>query len=192
MLNFFSPAVTFPHINRLAGVMSTHRDFQQRVLPVRHKLYRFALRILGSVEEAEDVVQEVLIKIWDRRQDMNQYLNMEAWCMKMTKNLSLDRLKAARRQTQQLSDKVLTFPAPSSESPYMQVAQEDTLEHIHQWIAQLPQKQQMVIQLREIEGYSYQEIAEVLDMSMEQVKVNLFRARKKLREQLEKAEAYGV
>src|SRR5882757_10727675 len=72
--------------------------FESRVLPVKNKLFRFAFRLLGSSEEAKDVVQEVFIKIWNGRDQMEQIQNMEAWCMRITKNLSLDRLRQQQRR----------------------------------------------------------------------------------------------
>ena len=62
--------------------------FQTRVLPAKNKLFRFAFRLLGSSEEAKDVVQEVLIKVWNGREQMAEVQNLEAWCMRITKNLS--------------------------------------------------------------------------------------------------------
>src|SRR5688572_5190699 len=76
--------------------------FENRVLPTKNKLFRFALRFLGNEEEAKDIVQEVFIRVWNGRQQMEQVHNWEAWCMRITKNLSLDRiriLKGKRTQT---------------------------------------------------------------------------------------------
>src|SRR4051812_39907544 len=72
--------------------------FQTRVFPVKNKLFRFAFRLLGSSEEAKDVVQEVFVKLWNGRQQLGEIHNMEAWCMRITKNLSLDRLRQQQRR----------------------------------------------------------------------------------------------
>ena len=72
--------------------------FQNLVFPVRNKLYRFAFRLLGDNEEAKDVVQEVFIKVWNGRAELGEVRNMEAWCMRITKNLSLDRLRQQQRR----------------------------------------------------------------------------------------------
>lgn len=171
--------------------MNLLRDFHQRVLPVQHKLYRFALRILGSTQEAEDVVQEVLMRVWQRRTEMQGWHNMEAWCMRMAKNLSLDQLKSGHRR---FTDERETLPdtASDAQTPDLLAEQGEMMAHIHRLIAALPEKQRMVIQLRDIEDYSYQEIAEILEISLDQVKVNLFRARKQLRTQLQLTESYGT
>ena len=170
--------------------MSLLTDFHQRVLPVRDKLYRFAHRLLGSSEEAEDVVQEVLIKVWNKGQDMQEYLNMEAWCMRLTKNLSLDKIRTR---------KIQVAPTEAEQAwDFREVCPEhlleikEQLEEVHAVIASLPEKQKMVIQLRDIEGYSYQEISQILEIPMNQVKVNLHRARKQVKQQLIEKEHYGL
>lgn len=171
--------------------MSLLREFQKSVLPVQDKLYRFALRILGSAEDAEDVVQDVLMKIWNQGSDLGEKVNVEAWCMRMAKNLSLDRLKSGHRRFQQQME-VLPEAHDPQLTPDRITEQAELMKRIHQLIAQLPEKQRMVIQLRDIEGHSYQEIADMIEISLDQVKVNLFRARKQLRKQLQLTESYGT
>src|SRR5687768_1163727 len=74
--------------------------FQNRILPAKNKLFRFALKFLGNEEEAKDVVQEVFIRVWNGREQMNEVQNWEAWCMRIAKNLSLDRIRSlTRKQT---------------------------------------------------------------------------------------------
>ena len=156
--------------------------FNRDILPIKDKLYRFALRITGSGFEAEDVVQEVMIKLWKKRADLSQYANTEAWCMRMTKNLSIDKLRSKHRRTEDIA---ATYDlAGGDESPHELAEQQDTIAHIQQLMNSLPTKQKMVMQLRDIEDMSYQEIAEALDIPMNQVKVNLFRARKAIRTKL--------
>ena len=165
-------------------------EFKQMVLPFQNKLYRFALRLLGTNAEAEDVVQEVFIKAWDRREQLPEYSNVEAWCMRVTKNLSLDVLKSKHRKFRMnKSEQEVQNPALT---PDLQTEVNDVYSRIHQIMETLPEKQKLVIQLRDIEGYSYQEIAEMLEINLNQVKVNLFRARDKVRKRLIKAESYGL
>ncbi|MEM1321055.1 MAG: sigma-70 family RNA polymerase sigma factor [Bacteroidota bacterium] len=166
------------------------KDFTQLVLPYKNKLYRFALRIVGNGAEAEDVVQEVMIKMWKNREEWNQYQNVEAWCMRLTKNLSIDKLRSKHRRTDHLTEDY-GFRAPTA-SPYRQTELNDTVARVKAMMAQLPEKQRMVMQLRDIDGMTYQEIAEHLSITLDQVKVNLFRARKKIKAQLLNREAYGL
>jgi RNA polymerase sigma factor (sigma-70 family) len=165
--------------------------FQTRVIPAKNKLFRFAFRLLGSEEEAKDVVQEVLIKVWNGREQMNEVQNWEAWCMRITKNLSLDRIRSRnRRATDPIED---GFDIRNETlSPLETTELGESMTRINQFIAALPEKQRQVIHLRDIEGYSYNEICEILELDLNQVKVNLFRARNFVREKLVKMNAYGL
>ena len=166
-------------------------SFQSRVMPAKNKLFRFALRFLGNEEEAKDVVQEVLIRVWKGREQMNEVQNWEAWCMRITKNLSLDRIKAmARKQTHPIEEGYSVHQGTLS--PHESTELHESMNRIGQFIAALPEKQRQVIHLRDIEGYSYNEICEILELDMNQVKVNLFRARNAVREKLTKINAYGL
>lgn len=166
-------------------------SFQSRVLPAKNKLFRFALRFLGDEEEAKDVVQEVFIRVWKGRTQMNEVQNWEAWCMRITKNLSLDRIRAmTRKQTHPLEEGYSV--QQETLSPHESTEIRESMNRISQIIAALPEKQRQVIHLRDIEGYSYNEICEILELDMNQVKVNLFRARSAVREKLTKIDAYGL
>ena len=165
--------------------------FQNRVLPSKNKLFRFAFRMLGSSEEAKDVVQEVLIKVWNGREQMAEIQNMEAWCMRITKNLSLDKLRSQQRRATDLIDEGFEVRQEGL-SPHEKTELNESMQKINQMIAALPEKQRQVIHLRDIEGYSYNEICEMLELDMSQVKVSLFRARNAVREKLVKMNAYGL
>ena len=166
-------------------------SFQSRVLPAKNKLFRFALRFLGNEEEAQDVVQEVFIRVWNGRAQMNEVQNWEAWCMRITKNLSLDRIRAVtRKQTHPIEDGYHVLQ--ESLSPHDSTEIQESMKQIDQFIAALPEKQRQVIHLRDVEGYSYNEICEILELDMNQVKVNLFRARNAVREKFMKINAYGL
>jgi RNA polymerase sigma-70 factor (ECF subfamily) len=165
--------------------------FENRVLPSKNKLYRFALRYLGNSEEAEDVVQDVLIKVWKGRDSMHQINNWEAWCMRLTKNLSLDRLRAQQRKG---TDSMTEGFEVKQEglSPHEKTELSESMQQVNKLMASLPEKQRQVMHLRDVEGYSYSEISEILELDMNQVKVSLFRARSAVREKLVKINAYGL
>lgn len=165
--------------------------FESRVLPAKNKLFRFAFRLLGSSEEAKDVVQEVFIKVWKDREQMSEIQNMEAWCMRITKNLALDKLRSKRHRTTESLEQSfdMQHEAPT---PYETTEIRESMSKINQWILALPEKQRQVIHLRDVEGYSYNEICEILELDMNQVKISLFRARNAVKEKFLKVNAYGL
>ncbi len=121
---------------------------------------------------------------------MAQVKNVEAWCMRMTKNLSIDKLRSKHKKVAQLSDAIII--KEKTANPHQATEMNDTISQVEKLMEALPEKQRMVMQLRDIEGMQYQEIADILQISMEQVKVNLFRARKQIRTQLINTESYGI
>jgi len=147
--------------------------------------------MLESEEEAQDVVQEVFIKVWNGREQMGEVQNWEAWCMRLTKNLALDRLRSQQRKATDGIEEGFDIRADSL-SPHEKTELGESMQRINQLIASLPEKQRQVIHLRDIEGYTYNEICEILGLDMSQVKVNLFRARNSVREKFMKINAYGL
>lgn len=159
----------------------TRAIFQEQVFPIRHKLYRFALRITGSVHEAEDVVQEVMEKIWKTLPEQSEKVdNWEAWCMTLTRNRSLDKTRSRGIRRSAPLDSIQE-PTSQSHSPAQALESSDLIARIRCMMQQLPDKQRLVMHLRDIEELTYDEIAQALDISLEQVKVNLHRARKSMR-----------
>ena len=166
------------------------KDFTNTILPYKNKLFRFALRVVGDAKEAEDIVQEVFIKLWKQRDRLHQYNNTEAWCITLTKNLAIDKLRSKHRQNGNIEQH---YDLRSGEAGPDQVAEmNDTVQHIRSLIQALPEQQAAVIQLRDIEGMTYKEIAATLDISLDLVKVNLFRARRHIRQQLINIQSYGL
>lgn len=155
-------------------------NFDELVSGLQSKLYRFALRITGHTAEAEDVVQEVFIKLWNHRQDWENLRNAEAWCMHLTRNLSIDRYRKYQRQQDLLQQNV---HLQRNVSPEEQHAQE-AMDQIRQCMLQLPEKQRLIMHLRDIEGLSYEEISDTLEIPLDQVKVYLHRARQKIKESI--------
>jgi RNA polymerase sigma factor (sigma-70 family) len=166
-------------------------SFKNRVIPVKNKLFRFALRLLGNEEEAKDVVQEVFIRVWNSRDAMNRVQNWEAWCMRITKNLSIDHIRSSSRKNTRVMEEGFEMPHEAP-TPHEAAEMHESMKRINDMMVSLPEKQRMVMHLRDVEGYSYQEIAEILELDMSQVKVNLFRARTAIREKLVKINAYGL
>lgn len=165
--------------------------FQNMVFPVRNKLYRFAFRLLRDSEAAQDVVQDVFVKVWNGREELGDIQNMEAWCMRITKNLSLDRLRQQQRRPTDSLEKGMRVSS-NGLTPAESTEMAERMKRIGELMAELPEKQREVMHLRDVEGYSYDEICEILEIDMNQVKVSLFRARNAVREKLLKIEAYGL
>ncbi len=165
-------------------------SFRNDILPLKDKLYRLALRITLNSAEAEDVVQETMIRVWNRREEWQQFDSIEAYCLTVTKNLAIDRSQQKEAQNVELTPE--TQETPDASSPYDQLVNEERMNIIHQLVNNLPEKQRIIMQLRDIEGKSYKEISEILQLTEEQVKVNLFRARQKVRQRFTEIEEYGL
>lgn len=165
-------------------------NFRTDILPLKNKLFRLALRITLDSAEAEDVVQETMIRVWERQQELLQVESIEAYCTTICRNLALDKQSQKVSQAVEL-DEMLHDQAGTS-SPHEELVVNEKLAIVKQLFDKLPVNQREVIHLRDIEGKSYKEIASVLGQTEEQVKVNLFRARQKIREQYKQIESYGL
>lgn len=166
-------------------------QFKAEVLPLKNKLYRFALNIVRDDELAKDVVQECLIKVWEKRSEVDQIQNLEAWCMQITRNKALDKLRSKHLKKTDLFE-VEFDTRKERDTPYVMTERSDLMTRITELIDALPDRQREVMQLRDIDGLAYKEIAEALNIDINLVKTNLFRARRKLKESLLKVDAYGL
>lgn len=166
------------------------KDFTHKILPIKDKLFRFSLRIVRNSAIAEDVVQEVFIKLWNKRDQLDQLHNVEAWCMKATRNLSIDKLRSKHSKVGFIPDGYDV--SSTAATPDRITESNDTISRVKTMMENLPEKQKLVMQLRDIEEMTYQEISDTLDMPMSQVKVYLFRARQQIRRQLINSESYGL
>ncbi len=163
------------------------REFQNKVYPLKNKLFRFARRFLDHTEEAEDIVQEVFIKLWNRRDKLDEYRSVEALAMITTKNLCLDRLKAKRYPVENIENhRQFLENLPDETRPDYS----DLMRGISEAIRTLPQQQRMIVHLRDIEGYEYEEIAGIMEMNENAIRVALSRARKRIRELLTNTKVY--
>lgn len=167
-------------------------SFQTDILPLKNELYRLALRITMNTAEAEDVVQETMMKVWSRREQWNQIESMEAFCLTICRNLALDKLRRMDNQTMPLDTSIDPKDQRVGANPEEQAVQSDRIQLVRQLISQLPEKQRSCMQLRDLEGKSYKDIATILSITEEQVKINIFRARQTIKERFQKAEKYGI
>lgn len=164
-------------------------EFLTIVMPFKDKLFRMAKRLLVSTEEAEDATQEILIKLWSKKNKMETYNNVEAFAMTMTKNFCLDRLKSKQAGNLKLVHSNYT---DSNTSLQHEVEARDSVSWVERIMDELPEQQKMVLQLRDVEHYEYEEIEKLLDMKPTAVRVALSRARKTVREKLTEKHSYGI
>jgi RNA polymerase sigma-70 factor (ECF subfamily) len=154
-------------------------------------LYRLALRITLNHEEAQDIVQDTLIKVWNKRDDWQSLDNIEAFSMTICRNLALDALKKKGNNNESIEKEQIDTPDRAS-NPHELMIQKYRIEMVRRLVDQLPEKQRSCMQLRDFEGKAYKDIAQILGITEEQVKVNIFRARQTIKQQFSKADNYGL
>jgi RNA polymerase sigma-70 factor (ECF subfamily) len=160
----------------------TVEAFKIEVLPFKHKLFRFAKGFLKNIQESEDIVQEVMLRLWTKRNTLAEYKSIEAFAMTITRNLCLDRMKAKGYRTEDLT---VIHQQGSNASPYRTLELDDTFEKIRLIINTLPEQQRQIIHLRDIEGFEFEEISEIMNLNLNTIRVNLSRARKRIKETLQ-------
>ncbi len=166
-------------------------DFRRDLLPHKDKLYRLALRITLQRPEAEDVVQETLIRAWERREELGNVESVEAYLLTVCRNLAIDRREKKDNQNVSLGEEEMELPA-SDISPQERLEYEERLRRVHELFSKLPERQRTVMQLRDIEGLSYRETAQAMGITEDVVRVTLHRARAAIRQAFEKEEYYGL
>jgi len=163
--------------------------FIEIINPFKDKIFRLAKRLLTSTEEAEDATQEVMVKLWNKKENLNQYNSVEALAMTMTKNYCLDQLKSKRAENLKIVHNNFTDREAGLDK---KLEDADSLEWVEKIMSQLPEQQQILIQLRDVEQYEFDEIAKIVDMNETAIRVALSRARKKIRESMLNTHQYGT
>lgn len=154
--------------------------FKITVLPLQEKLLKFSQKMIGGKTDAEDIVQEVFLKLWNIREKLDGYVSVEALAMQVTKNLTLDKLRACHPEG---ADPETLSLDSGFKDPAEELEEQDAVARIRALIDRLPSLQQSIIRMKDVEGYELSEIAEITGTQIEAVRVNLSRARKKIREQ---------
>jgi RNA polymerase sigma-70 factor (ECF subfamily) len=155
------------------------QDFNSKVYPLKDKIFRFAKRMLEQTEEAEDLVQEVFIRMWKHREKLDGYRSLEALAMVTTKNLCLDKLKARKFPVESWNDQRQFIEMIAEET---RPDHSDLVFGVKEAMNTLTERSRMIIHLRDIEGYEFDEIADVMGMQENAIRVALSRARKRIRE----------
>ena len=181
--------VTFYIQKHLTGEM-TAETFKSRILPLKGKFYRYAFSILRNQDLAMDVVQETFMKVWEKRSEMNAIQNPEAWCMTLTRNFALEKLRSKFHRSVTMD--AMDHKETGLPSPLQQTEMGETMQLIERIVGRLPLKQKETFLLRDIEGFSYQEISDITGHTVSDVKVCIFRARNIIRSRLTKLHSHGL
>ncbi len=164
-------------------------EFIHFIEPFKDKLFRLAKRLLVSSEEAQDATQDILVKLWDKKNGLEQYNNVEALAMTMTKNYCLDQLKSKRASNLKIVHTNFTDREAGLDQ---KMEDQDSWSWVEKIINDLPEQQKLIIQMRDIEQYDFEEMAKMLDMNETAIRVALSRARKTIREKMTKTHQYGI
>lgn len=167
----------------------TEADLISIINVFKDKLFRIAKRLLVSHEEAQDAVQEVVLKLWIQKDKMIYYTNVEAFAVTMTKNYCLDRLKSKQATNLQL---IHSNYRDQHERLAKKIEARDSVSHLNRLMEQLPVQQKMIVQLRDIEQLEFAQIAEIMSMTEGAIRVALSRGRTTLKEALIKIHEYGT
>lgn len=164
-------------------------EFVQIIQPFKDKMFRLAKRLLISAEEAEDATQEVLVKLWNKKETIPELKSIEAMAMTITKNYCLDQLKSKRASNLKI---VHSNYRDEESGVYQKTEDKDSWSWVEKLINELPENQRLIIQMRDIEAYEFEEIAEILQINEATIRVTLSRARKTIREKMTNTHNYGI
>lgn len=155
----------------------THETFKHTIFVLKDEMYRFAKRFVLSNDEAEDIVQELMMKFWQTKEKLSQMEHPKTYILRCVKNECLNRLKHEEVKWNYAS---FEMHQDAIYRPEMNNLKDEIIKLINA----LPEKQKMVIHLKDVEEYEVSEIAEILEMEDNAVRVNLMRARQKIKEQI--------
>lgn len=164
----------------------TKEEFQKEVIPIGDKLYRMAFRLLGNSESAKDVIQELFLKLWETRDELRKLSSIEAFACTILKNKCLDKL---RLQKPMVDMEILKIQGNNPEAVY---DHREGLSEIGKVMLRLPEKQRVIMQMRDIDCCTFEEIALLFDTSVNNIRVQLWTARKWVKEELVKVYNYGI
>ncbi len=158
-------------------------QFIKEFLPLSEKVFRLAYRFLNDSEMAKDIVQGIYLKLWDKRNELKKFTNKEAFVVKMARNACLDKIKLTKN----------TIDVSHYHNPVQpDYDNAESAQIVKRIIKTLPDQQKQIIELRDIEGFTFEEISDILDLSINNIRVSLSIARKKVREEFNKIYSHGL
>jgi len=169
----------------------TPEEFRKIVLPEGRRLYALAFRYLNSREEAEDAVQEVMMKLWSERNGTRNYSSVAAWCTTVTRNCCIDMLRKRKRLRIGNLEEAEEFTPADADTSKRDDASE-AAGMVSAIVSRMKEPGRSAVILRDIEGYSYEETAEALGMNVTALRTLMSRARKQIREEMEMIYSYGT
>ena len=164
----------------------TKEEFQKEVIPMGEKMYRMAYRLLGNSESARDALQELFLKLWEKRNELHQLSSIDAFACTVLKNKCLDKL---RLQKPTIDIDILKTQGTNPEDTF---EHNESISEIQKIIQLLPAKQRVIMQMRDIEGCTFEEIALLADTTENNVRVQLCIARKWVKQEIMKVYNYGI
>ncbi|MBT3242541.1 MAG: RNA polymerase sigma factor [Bacteroidetes bacterium] len=169
----------------------TAKEFNTKVVPLSDKLFRYAYRFLSDADQSKDAVQDVFVKLWNQRDKLANIESIEAFAVRVTRNQCLDMIKTRHTVSMDVNDYFKDRISDES-NPEMELYKSDSMKKLISIINKLSEPHRTVIQMRDVEGYSNEEVGDVLGLSEGNIRVVLSRARKKVRESLEKLYVHGT
>jgi len=170
--------------------MMTSKNMETIIKQLENPMYRLALMFMKDGHQARDIVQEGLIRIWKNREKIPEIDNLKAWALRITRNLCIDEV---RRRKETLQPLETTYGmASKGQNPDESAIVSDQMRFFQEALSSLNEKQQKAVILREIEGHSYQEISDMMDEKINQVKILIYRGRQKMKEFIIKKNEYGI
>lgn len=165
----------------------TIKEFKINLLPLKNRMFRLSLSLMNNRDDAEDAVQEVMVKIWKMQKKLDDIKNTEAFTMTVTRNHCLDKLKSKRNKFMTLNEDIAK---QTSSTPYETTETADMVVTVKRILQQLPEQQRTIVHLRDIEGYNFDEIMKMTGWEINYLRVNLSRGRKRIKETILKMQEY--
>lgn len=162
-------------------------DFKKKVFSLSERLFPMVTRMLGNRESAEDAIQEIMIKLWDRRKQIGQHPNIKGLVFLMARNYCIDLLKKKKLE---IDDSNFHFKILESANEHEQLEWKELNAIIVEVLKKLPEQQREILMMRDIDGYEFIEIAAATQLKIGHIRVLLSRARKQVRIELEKIYCY--